>query len=764
MDIVLKEIEEEPSKLSRRAGIAALLVLLLVSLPIGAFAGSISGYLEYTYGVFNTKETDVTGTSKTNSSNTNQRYSLMAENNLTNTVKLSAGGTFQKTKSWGDIDGEYTSGTAIRTTPYASLTYANNMISAGGGFNRNKLSTKQSGISNPDRYNDTSNAFLNWTPEDFPTLSLMFTNLDVYDENRTASDTNSKSYFLSSRYKPLKNLDLNYTSMYSDTTNHLLGYESSTLTQSFLTRYNEIFFDSRLALNTGYTFSTQDSELKNWGSSKALTTLVSPIGGLFAVVEPLTGALAPNPDLIIGVTPSKPNGANILLTTSTQPPINANPLNFGMQFNALLNTEEQVGKIRVLVSSTDLTDFSGKEQLLNTSFTWEVYISNNNLDWTPVKPSTQAFTLVDPVTGASSPGFDINFDPLSGNRLQYVKVVTRQVVLNDVNPPPLKNVSVVKLEAYSISIIPPAGSKKTASQTSGVFDLYLRYRLMDLPLLTYDLGFNLSHRDSDTSKFEYRYTVINGLSLSHQFNQVFSSAARLSREDSVEADDSSRSSTVFGVSLSATPLPTLSHTLNFSVRQDNDPSEDKITYSLSNSNSAELYRGVSANLSLSGSMSSDSHDSEQESTTSSFSINLIPHQTLQINASASLNTSSSSGGGKPESSSVTRSGDASISFTPVPAIYLYAQISVIDENDEQLRTAKSFGGAWSPFLGGALQFTTAYSENLTDDSRDSNFQQTIRWNIRPGSTFDIAYLYYDASSTGTSNNSNGITGTLRIRY
>lgn len=754
----------EPCKLAGRTGIAALFILLLASLPIDAAADGISGSLEYNYGTFNTKNTDVTGTSKSKSTNFNQRYSLRLENALTTTLKLSAGTTIQQGKSWGETDGEDSTSTTTRIAPYASLAYANNMISAGGGFNRNKVSSKQNELSNPAKYTDTYNAYFNWKPEDLPTLSLLFTNLDAYDESRTAADLNSKSLFLSSRYKPLKNLELNYANMFTTTTNQLQGYEATSFSQSMMARYSDAFFANRVVLGTGYSISLQDSTLKNSGTSGEVPEQVAALGGFFAIAahtpgaETEQGALEQNRSIIDG-------DANILLT-SANPPVNVG-LNFGMRFDGLLNPDVQISKIRVLVSSTDLSsddDWSRKVNLLETRFTWNVYISDNNLDWTRVPFTSQAFTLTDPVILRTARGFDINFAPLSGNRLQYVKVVVSPARLDDTPPLPLlTNVAVVKLEAYNLRALPQTGTSRSSSQTGGVFDLYLRARLLNVPLITYDLGYNLSHSQSDTSAFSYRYNVINGLSLSHQFNQVFSTAARLSREDSVSPGTSSASNS-FGVSLSATPLPTLSHTLSFSARQDLSPGLEKTSYSLSNSNSAELYRGVNVSLSLSGSMGSDNSGKEQQSTTGSFGVNLAPHKTMGINMSVSAGTSSVSGGGRPDASSTTRSGDLSINYTPLPALYMYASSSVSNQTGLGTRTAISFGGGWSPFRDGTLKFNTAYNESLQEESKIRTFSQTISWKIRQGTSFDTAYLYSVSSGIGTSNTSDGVTGTLKIRF
>jgi hypothetical protein len=209
----------------------------------------------------------------------------------------------------------------------------------------------------------------------------------------------------------------------------------------------------------------------------------------------------------------------------------------------------------------------------------------------------------------------------------------------------------------------------------------LKARLWNLPLVTYDLGFNLAHNQSDSTAFTYRYNVTNGLSLFHQLSPIVSPSARLARQDGVDPDNVS-SSTAFSTSLSVTPLPTLTHAFNFSARQDKDRSLTRTAYSLSNANSAELYRGVSVSLSLTGSMTNENTGKEQKDILVATGINLVPHRSLSVNINAAATKSFVSGGTRVESSNDSRT--AGISVTTAPASVSTTRANVPGRRPKQM--------------------------------------------------------------------------------
>lgn len=753
--------------LSRKNPVCLIaLFFLLVFLPAHAQADGIGGFLEYNYGKSWITQTDANGTTTSNSTFFSQRYSLMMDKNLTTTLTLMGGANVQISRSVGDAGGVDSNSTTTRVSPYLGLNYANGMFSGGAAFRRNMLSAKSNGISTPSTFNDSSTAFLAWKPEGLPTFNLLFSNQDNYDEFKASQNINAKSVTFSSQYRPHKSLDLNYTGNISTSKDHLQGFDTESLTQSLRTVYSDNFLDNRVSLNTSYNIALQNSTITNNGTASGsgqLTAQVFPLpnAGFFLVtvppVTPELSTLDPRQDLVNG-NANIPLGISPLVVNPY--PLNAR-LNFGMQFNGAVDPTLRISKIRVLVAS-NLQDLSAKTLLLQNTFVWSVYVSNDNANWTQVSPVSSTFTLTNPASGNPEPGFEINFAAIAGVR--FIKVVTAPAVLNDsTGLPLLTSITVSSLAAYFTSVPTPVGTSRASSQISGAYDMNLKARLWNLPLVTYDLGFNLAHNKSDSTAFTYRYNVTNGLSLFHQLSPIVSTSARLARQDGVDPDNVS-SSTAFSTSLSVTPLPTLTHAFNFSARQDKDRSLTRTVYSLSNANSAELYRGVSASLSLTGSLTNESSGKEQKDVLVATGINLVPHRSLSININAAATKSSVSGGPRAETSNDSRTAGISVSYTPLPSIYLFVSSTIVAQTGQVTQTATNFGGSWAPFRDGTLQFSTAYNETLQGVNKTSTFSQSMHWKINPSAFLDISYLLDINSGSGQETTNEGVNAVVRVSF
>ena len=109
--------------------------------------------------------------------------------------------------------------------------------------------------------------------------------------------------------------------------------------------------------------------------------------------------------------------------------------------------------------------------------------------------------------------------------------------------------------------------------------------------------------------------------------------------------------------------------------------------------------------------------------------------------------------GSPETSSSTQTGDLTVTFNPLPSIYLFGSYTINAQTNRKTQTARSIGGSWSPFRGGALLLNTSYRENIDNSgNKDSAIVQSLRWNIRSGWFLDLSYLVSkDATATRTTN-------------
>jgi hypothetical protein len=128
------------------------------------------------------------------------------------------------------------------------------------------------------------------------------------------------------------------------------------------------------------------------------------------------------------------------------------------------------------------------------------------------------------------------------------------------------------------------------------------------------------------------------------------------------------------------------------------------------------------------------------------------------------NATDQSGGGMPASSTYTRRGDISVSYSPFNTLHLFALVQILAQNDQKLQINQNYALNWSPFPEGALQFRIAYNEirNSIDNSISRNFTSGVRWYITTRSYLDLSYQMIKSSSTSQTSDSNGVSATLRI--
>ena len=755
----------------------AILLFVLLALPCLAFSDGISGYLEYNFGTSKSNSSDMSSSTSTTSTNLSQRYSLEIDKSLTSTIHMSMGANAQFNNGDSETNGEKSHATSSRVSPHIDLGYANGFFSGGASFSRRIEDSKSNGVSSPTTYADSYSTRLSWMPEDFPNLNLIYSSFDSYDEQRISQDTNSTALTFSSRYKPMQSLDLNYSGNHSTTTNRLSGFETDSLTQSLRADYNDIFFRDRLAVSSSYNIATQKTTATNTGGSGNLLPPVLVNSNIdpfwFFTTTKSFDSSTDKPDFSsTNFRISNPLPVDAVVISSPAIPAVPDRTNLGMKFT--LN--QSVNIIRLLVSAATFTPNHVFTAADNTAVAVaffgkiKVFTSTSGSNWTAVPnlpnitfgslPSaiapflaTTTFELRLPAA-VQAPFIKIEIEPvgnilLSDGLLQKLSIASLEIFLQD-------------------QTIIPVGTSRTTSQTAGAYNLNLRARLWDVPTVTFDSGFDLHHTKTDSSQFTYRYSLTNGLSLYHILSPTLSTSGRLSRSDDINPDDStSNSSNSLSVSLAITPLPTLSGTLNYSARQDKTNTTSKTSQALNMSSSAELYRGVSLGLNVGGNLTSDNTGKDQKSLTSSLGVNLVPHRTVSINIGVADQESWASGGDTRDDNktSYNRSLDATITYNPVQAIYLFGTFNIVAQSQQKTQTAQSIGGSWSPFKDGALQLNVSYREGIqADGTKDTTFTNSAHLTIRPGMFLDLSFLIATSNGATQKNDTQSLSSSFRASF
>jgi len=760
----------------------AILLMLFLALPGPAAADGISGTLEYNYGASQSKSSDASGSTSSKSTSLSERYSLELDKSFTTTIRMSAGANVQTSSGDSETNGLTSHSTSSRISPHIDLGYANGFFSGAAGFSRRIEDSKSNGVSSVTNYADSYSSRLSWMPEDFPNLNLIYSSFDSYDESRLSQDNNSTSLTVSTRYKPLQSLDLNYSGNSTTSTNRLSGFKTDSLTQSVRADYNDIFFKDRIAVSSSYTIATQKSLATNNGAStpSASSSLLPPvlvnsnIDTFFFTTTKSFDLSTDKPDFSgTNFRISNPlPGDSVVISSLTIPAI-PDRTNLGMKFS--LN--QSVNIIRLLVSTSTFTPnhlFTATDNTAVASAFFgkiRVFTSSNGSSWTAVpNPPNITFnsfpSAIPPFL--PTPAFELRLpSPVQANFIKIEIEPVGNILLSDGQ---LLKMSITSMELFlqDQNTIIPVGASRSSSQIGGAYNLNLRARLWDVPTVSFDSGFDLHHTKTDSSQFAYRYALSNGLSIYHVFSQTLSSSARLSRQDDINpAETSHASSNSLSVSLAATPLPTLSGTLNYSARQDKSSTTSKTSQSLNMSNSADLYRGVSLGLNVGGSLSSDNSGKEQRSMISSLGVNLLPHRSMSINIGVSDQESWAAGGDtKADSkSSYNRSLDATVTYNPVQAVYLFGTFNIIIQSQQKTQTAQSLGGSWSPFKDGALQLNVSYREGIQPDgTKDRTFSNSAHLTIRPGMSLDVSYLIASSVGVAQKSDNQSVSSSFRASF
>ena len=746
-----------------RACITALTCLILM-VPVVAVAEGISGYAEYNYSLLDSETKDSSGKTMTDNSSFNQRYSLTLDKNVFPTLRISIVGGFEKNIADSETNGFSTSASSSRINANSDLSYSNGVFNGGGGFSRRQETSKSSGSSSSTILFDSYNGRFGWKPEDFPTFDLLYSTFNNYDEHRTSQDSTATTVTLSSRYKPHNTVDMNYSANYATLDSKLVGLESQSLNQSLRVSYNDIFFRDRISVSTSYNIATQDTTTRNNGGSNSAGNGLLPlsqrtVNQLFFATTALTDNAATTPTL--GGSQNQNSATSVIdtvISAATLTPIRNN-VGLKSSFSAvnIIRMPVTISTIAGhVISPQDYADITNGFGLNNAATSKvKVYQSPafDGMNWKLFPAATITFgALSNPLTGTLSDGFEIKLGE-NVPAATIIKVEIESVQSVTINAF-IQKITLAAPEVYLQDTTPlNPGQSRSSSQISGLFDFNLKARLFNTPTVFYDIGFNLDHSKSDSQDLTHRYSVVNGLSLNHRINTKLSTSARLAREDAVDPVAGERSSNIASISLSAQMLPTLTQSVNYGYRQETDAGITKKTHSANLSNSAELYRRISLSLTGGGSIASDNAGSDQKTLTLTSGLNMQPHKNLSINLSASDSMAWSSMEGSPETSSSTQTGDLTVTFNPLPSIYLFGSYTINAQTNRKTQTARSIGGSWSPFRGGALLLNTSYRENIDNSgNKDSAIVQSLRWTIRSGWFLDLSYLVSkDATATRTTN-------------
>ena len=612
------------------------------------------------------------------STRTVQQYNLDFTKTLFPNLTLLGGALYELTDIDTTTDGQDFQNDETFLRPFTRIDLNTPLYQAGAEYRHTRITNNFGDDFSTTDKRDAVDAYFGYRPVGLPDVTLRYNQTHSYDRADTR-DFMEKTWQLESTYNPVDTLRLFYFYQNDSDEDRNRDLEITNQRHTGRIDYSRQFLDDLLALNTGYQIDYNVQELPSTGFAD---TEINPTAGLFSFDDtPQDGpALAVNNALIDGllnVATSIDIGLGGDETTLTNV-----GLNLGLPTN--------INRILLWVDRR-LT------AAVANSFSWEIYISPDNLDtstwtlWATVQPAP---------FGTFENRFEIVFPAVT---TRFIKVVTRPlspIVPGSVSFP---NIFVTEIEPFlRVAGVQVSGDLETTDHN---YNLTLSARLSPRTVVGYDLFYRLREQDlpflDDTDE---RSELSNGLFLRHTFDRIFSTNARVLRSDTDVNDDKTVDYN-YSASLRAQYIDTFNQALTFSGTHSELEDGTNTTNSLFLRNNAILYRGWSAFLDLGYSWEDTLTVGEETTTEVRFGTNVQPHRTLTLTLDSRWrNTDIKSS----EFEDFTET-DYTVQafYVPFPAISLFGRITVRDREDRR-DTVQNYSVNWSPFPDGALQLSLAY--------------------------------------------------------
>lgn len=647
-----------------------------------------------------------------------QQYNLHLLKQLYPNLSLRVGGLLEDEQSIRHGDFHITT-----WRPFVDLIVADplQLYTASVGYDRWEERTDPGEAPPLTETRENYKALLGWRPEGLPSFDVRYLRTNTFDKRRELEDRVRDFVSGIVQYvQPLPGLDLRYRVSYTDESDDVARIDRTDLVHNANLLYAGRFFDGRLLPSASYTITQQTTETTARGTGE-VTFEQFPTGGVSAIDEtPDQGELASNPALIDRELIASA-GLNLGRRPSTQG--DQAPRNFGLDF--FIDTA--VDTLFVWVDRELPASIA-------SSFTWEVWVSSDNENW------TLARTVPSALFGAFENRFEIRFPAVTA---RYIKVTTRPLSLALPVPPgfELDDIFVTELQAF---VTEAAGEgRRSRDRMNQVGNFNLRARVLNRPLTFYDLSYWFVLTDPGSG---LRDVLSNGVFTQHVFNPVFSAQGRFAVENGREPQGT-RFGLIHTASLLAVPLRNLRHALVYSGRNEEVDGFSRSDYTLTLNNYAQIYKGVDLSL-IGGASFPQTDQGSQVITQLTAGAGIIPHPAFTFDLHYTDRTIRGIDTPGQRSSRYTRIGSFTATYQPFSALYLLGALDAFFEKDRATRTTQNYNVSWSPFPDGTLQFQFAYNDTLIsqDDRRDRVISPLLRWNVTPNMFLDLSYSLIDTDS------------------
>lgn len=710
-----------------------LVSLLAVFLLPAAAMGGLSGVIELDYNNSKLSQEDTAGNSvSSRSTDFLQRYNLNYAQPLFPTLTLGVGYILEKDLTTTRTNDLGTNSTFIRTSPSADLSFKNPFAHAAVGYSEIHQKTDVTGSPSQanEQNNFTASFGLTRRREDIPSLNVGYSWSHSFDKDHVQFDTVNQGFFLNSRYRPLKQIELRYSGNYGDFVDKLGNTESTSIVHDGRFDYSDAFLNNRLRVYSTYEISLQEQQAKVSGPGPVeVTQQILPLAGLSGSgpVGTDTPPETPSLDTLI---------SNVLLIDGNTTAASGVNIGYSVQVPAPRNMGLDLGTVTELNNIYVWVDQRLPSSISN-SFSWAIYVSS---DITPLKQWTLWQTVAPAPFGAFDNRFELRF---ANVKTRFIKVVT--LPLASPVPVPgidINNIRVTEIQAFIIQSVQSPGTT-TARGTGSRLEAGAAAKLLKVPNLNYDVNYwELTSALKAGSK---RDQLTNRLSIDQRLSRIFAAGAMVTRSDTHDFDGNHLGYT-YNASVTLTPLNTLSHTLLFTRITDELGGLKSVSDSVYFTNSATPYRGIGLTLALSQTDLKDYYGQKSTTNNVTAGATIAPNRITTINLYFTELRSklTSTDNTVPVSIITTETSGVSLSIHPYEFLYLFASYIVTESSRGQGTTQPSrtqtYTLSWTPLFGD-LWFSLSASQVLTsvDRGENNNISPQLHWNINPFMTLDAGY-------------------------
>jgi hypothetical protein len=682
-----------------------LSVATLVLMPQAAAANiRLMGDWTWSYSESDTTRLETDEKTKSENRRFRQLYRADLSRQVYPTLLLNSGVMFERSDLNSEVDGTKNDTTGELLRPYVDVELGNSLYTLAGGYRESETTRSGTGLETTREYVEEYDARVEWQPVDLPGIEATYTRTLRNDEPET-TDQESNIYRATVDYA-YRNYEFLYDYMRSDDEQKIEDTRTLTQTHNGRVRYAGGFFDNRVTLNARVQAERSTVEFSGTGERIVPTT---SSGSSFYLLEDLT----PSSNLPGEFTS---DAGGILSDVDLGGGGSGNLVSIGIAYAE----EVEIDRLRVFFDS-NLDDFFRDEiDRIENEWNWEIYISDDQLNWTSVPVAASDYDPTDNY-------FEIHFPRQQD--IQYIKVVTSAVRRDPVTQDPLDSIPVSRIAGFFA--LAPDDADEIVSISRNL-NFGVGWKMTDKTRVGYDLAY----QDQEVDAFDIESRQMSNIfNINHLINQVFSTSARFLRNDRWRNGAHDLKSHQFTAQMTARWLETLRQSLTYSGERVDEDEGRSTSHAVFLRTNAELYRGWDVAFDQGYTWQDQAEQGKMESFFVRVSNSIVPHRRLNFIVDYSVRWTRQ----EESDNRQDQTGRVRAFWTPTDTLSFNGEYKIRD-TDLETFSEWEFGAGWLPLRDGTLQLNLRYSEEGdSDDERLRSFSPSLNWALARNTDLTLTY-------------------------